>query len=80
MVKSLSATIFKAKCLQIMEEVQLYKNEVTITKHGKPVAKLVPVEREKKDSTFGSMKGTIMINGDIISPIDVEWNAEKGLL
>ena len=80
MVKTLSATIFKAKCLQVMEEVQLYKNEVTITKHGKPVAKLVPVKGKKIDPIFGCMKGRCKIVGDIISPIDVEWNAEKGLL
>ena len=62
-----------------MDDVQVYKNEVTITKHGKPVAKLVPVKEKKRDPIFGCMKGRGIIMGDIISPIDVEWNAEKGL-
>ena len=80
MMKTLSATKFKAKCLQIMDDVQLYKKEITITKHGKPVVKLVPLEPKKKTKILGCMKGTCKITGDIIPPIDVEWNAEKGIL
>ena len=49
---------------------------VVITKRGKPVAKLVPVEQEK-DDIFGFMKGkgTIEIKGDIVSPVltPEEW-------
>ena len=70
---------FKARCLRLMDEVQKTRRPVVITKRGKPVAKLVPAE-EEIPSIFGRMKGTVTILGDIISPIEQEWNAERGIL
>ncbi len=66
---------FKAKCLKILDEVQQNRKQVTILKRGKPVAKLVPIE-ERSASFIGSMKGSMEILGDIVSPIDVKWEAE----
>ena len=66
---------FKARCLELMDRVAENREEYVITKRGKPVAKLVPVEPEPKRELFGYMKGTIKSVGDIISPIDVEWEA-----
>jgi len=43
---------FKAKCLKIMDQVKNYHEEIIITKHGKPVAKLVPVEEKKAKQVF----------------------------
>ena len=51
----------------IMDEVQAKHQAVVITKRGKPVAKLVPVEKEK-DDIFGFFKGKIKVTGDIVSP------------
>lgn len=70
------ATEFKAKCLKIMDEVAESGERVLITKHGKPVAELVPI-REKPKSLYGVHKDNIKILGDIISPIDVEWEDLK---
>ncbi len=66
---------FKAKCLQMIDEVQRLRMQVIITKRGKPVAKLVPLD-EHPESFIGSMKGTMEIVGDIVSPIDVTWEAD----
>jgi len=68
-VRTIPAGAFKARCLAIMDEVQAKREAVVITKRGKPVAKLVPVEKEK-DDIFGFLKGkgTVEIKGDIISP------------
>ena len=68
-IKTIPAGAFKARCLAIMDEVQAKHQAVVITKRGKPVAKLVPVEQEK-DDIFGFLKGKgrIEIKGDIISP------------
>lgn len=66
-MKTIAAGIFKARCLAIMDEVQAKRQAVVITKRGKPVAKLVPVEKEK-DDIFGFFKGKIKITGDIVSP------------
>ncbi len=71
----ISAAEFKAKCLKLMDSVEHERVQVIITKRGRPVAKLVPYD-EKPVSIFGAMAGTGTIAGDIISPIDVTWNAQ----
>jgi prevent-host-death family protein len=75
-MKTMPAGSFKVHCLRVMDEVQSRRESIIITKRGKPVAKLVPVEQEK-DDIFGFMKGkgTIEIKGDIVSPIltPEEW-------
>jgi prevent-host-death family protein len=63
-MKKMAAGVFKAKCLAVMDEVQKKRVPVLITKRGKPVAKLVPVEQEK-DDIFGFMKGKIKVLGDL---------------
>jgi prevent-host-death family protein len=75
--KYVSATQFKANCLRLMDEVAQQRRPITITKRGKPVAKLVPVEEEPID-LFGYMAGTAKICGDIISPIeDAGWTGDE---
>ena len=62
------ATEFKAKCLELMDRVAERRETYVITKRGKPVAKLVPVEARPKDSIFGWMQGKGVIVGDVVSP------------
>ena len=69
----MTAVEFKAKCLELMDQVKECHEEVVITKYGKPVAKLVPVEEKTPGTLFGFMKGSVKINGDIIAPIDEKW-------
>jgi len=76
MSSQIAAGEFKAKCLGLLDEVQRQRKEFVITKRGKPVAKLVPVD-PGRPSFIGSMKGTLEITGDIISPIDVQWEADE---
>jgi prevent-host-death family protein len=66
-MKTMAAGQFKVHCLKVMDEVQSKRQAVLITKRGKPVAKLVPVEKEK-DDIFGFLKGKIKVTGDVISP------------
>jgi len=66
-MKKMAAGAFKAKCLAVMDEVQARHETVVITKHGKPVAKLVPVEAQE-DDIFGFLRGKVTIAGDVISP------------
>lgn len=66
---------FKAKCLELMDRVAETREEIIITKRGKPIAKLVPLSDAPERDLFGYMKGTAVQLGDIISPIDVEWEA-----
>ena len=77
-MQTIAAGAFKAKCLAIMDEVQAKREPVTITKNGKPVARLVPVE-EEKDSIFGFYKGKITIPDDVENiriPLS-DWNHLK---
>jgi prevent-host-death family protein len=67
-MKKIAAGVFKAKCLAIMDEVQSKRETVVITKRGKPIAKLVPVD-QKPDSIFGFYVGKGEILGDVVSPI-----------
>ena len=76
-MRSVKASEFKAKCLSLMDEVARTGEPVIITKRGKPVAQLVPHGRKRPASPFGLHRGQIEIIGDIISPIDVEWDVMK---
>lgn len=71
------ASEFRAKCLKLMDEVAESGEEIVITKNGRPVSRLVPY-RERPKSLFGIDRGKIEIRGDIVAPIDVEWDAETG--
>jgi len=72
----ISISEFKAKCLALLEQVNKTKRPLRITRHGKPVAEVVPptvvVDRA---ALMGSMRGKIEILGDIIAPAgdDDEW-------
>lgn len=74
-MKTMPAGKFKAQCLSVIDDVHDLKEEVVITKHGKPMAKLVPV-RKKTESLFGAMRGQIEILGDLVAPITEphEWS------
>ena len=73
---NISAGEFKAKCLKLMDDVQKQKREIIITKHGKPVAKLVPVKgKEGQRSIIGLLEGTVKIHGDLTAPIGGHWEA-----
>jgi prevent-host-death family protein len=76
MTRHVKASEFKAKCLALMDEVARTGDAVVITKNGKPVAELVP-QRPRKQDPRGMFKDELFIVGDIISPIDVEWDALK---
>ena len=73
--RTIKASEFKAKCLKLMDEVAESGEEIVITKNGKPVAKLTAY-RERPKTLFGIDKGRVEILGDIMSPIDVEWEAD----
>ena len=71
---TIKASEFKAKCLKLMDEVAETGEEIVITKNGRPVARLLAYKAQK-NKWFGADEGIIEITGDIVSPIDVEWEA-----
>jgi prevent-host-death family protein len=75
-MKTMAAGYFKARCLKIMDQVRSTREPITITKKGKPVAKLVPAD-EPPAEVFGCLKEEIEIVGDILSPLipAEDWEA-----
>jgi prevent-host-death family protein len=71
------ATEFKAKCLEMLDTVSRKRTSITISKRGKPVARLVPMDDQPIPSIFGRMKGKMTILGDIVSPDPEVWDSEK---
>ena len=66
-MKKMAAGSFKANCLAVMDEVQSKRQSVVITKHGKPVAKLVPLNSES-DEIFNFLAGKGAVKGNIVAP------------
>lgn len=73
----IKASEFKAKCLALMDEVAKTGERIVITKNGKPVADLVPHQAASKKNAFGILKDSLFITGDIMAPLDEEWEVRK---
>ena len=76
MQTKIAAGEFKAKCLNLLDEVAATRKTLVITKHGKPVAQLVPMPPAGATRS-GSMRAAEPVQGDIISPLENEWEALK---
>lgn len=72
-MKTIGATEFKQRCLAILDRVG--PEGVVITKHGKPVAKLLPVETSS-GALIGSLAGKIRVHGDLLTT-GARWHAES---
>ena len=75
-MRRLAAGSFKAQCLALMDEVQAKRETVVITKHGRPVAKLVPAD-EDTDEIYNFLRGKGGVTGDVISPAIEDWGSLK---
>jgi prevent-host-death family protein len=77
-MRKMAAGSFKIHCLAVMDEVQTKRESVLITKHGKPVAKLVPAD-SNTDDIYNFLAGKGTIAGDIVSPVisDADWGELK---
>ena len=73
--RTIKASEFKAKCLKLMDEVAESGVEIVITKNGRPVSRLAPYRR-KPPGFFGRDQGRLRILGDVVEPLDAEWEAE----
>ena len=71
-MKTMGAAKFKEQCLALLD--RLDADGLVITKHGKPVARVLPYEREFNE-VIGSLRGKIEIRGDILST-GLRWNAD----
>ena len=77
-MKEVAISVFKAKCLGILEEVRKTRKPIRVTRFGKPVAEVVPSTSEKSERRrLGSMAGSMKIVGDIVGPTGSwhDWDA-----
>jgi prevent-host-death family protein len=74
----IAAAEFKAKCLELMDGVRESGVEYVVTKHGRPVAKLVPFTGTLRQPLFGSMAGTVLEFERPFEPIDGDWDIAGG--
>ena len=68
----MSAATFKARCLKVLDDVARHGDRVLITKRGKPVAELGPLEGTRRRSFLGSVK----VHGDLLAPLGDGWELE----
>lgn len=71
------AAAFKARCLELMDRVRETGAEYVVTKHGRPVARLVPYEASRRPSLFGAMKGTVLKFERPLDPIDADYDLDR---
>ena len=64
---------FKAKCLALLDDVALTGQTLVVTKRGKPVARISPVEPQEPPD----LRGSVLWEKDIVAPIDEEWDADR---
>jgi prevent-host-death family protein len=72
---TIGAGDFKARCLKLLDTVAETREPLIITKHGVAVAKLVPMPPET--DLFGALAGSVLSEGDIISPLENEWESAR---
>ena len=73
-MQRIPAAQFKSQCLALMEQVAESGRPVMVTKHGKPVVQISPVESDENE-IFGFLAGKARIVGDIENTIPPsDWN------
>jgi prevent-host-death family protein len=76
MERKINAAAFKARCLALIDEVAESGQPITVTKRGKAKVQIVAV-REKPKTLWGATKGTFRILGDIVGPIDDDYDEDR---
>lgn len=79
-VDEMAISKFKATCLSVLEQVRKTRTPLLITRHGVPVAQIVPPPPVDAPRTWlGSLAGSLTISGDIVSPVmdESDWEASR---
>jgi prevent-host-death family protein len=72
-IRSMPAGEFKAKCLEVLDRVAREGSACVVTKRGRPVAKVVPME----DAEPRSVRGSVKYLADIVGPLGDEWPVDE---
>jgi len=67
---------FKARCLELVDHVREARAEYVVTRHGRPVARLVPVEPETSSSILGCLDGSVLAFDRPFDPVPGRWTID----
>ena len=73
-MREITATSFKARCLALLDDVADSGAELVVTKRGRPVARVTPIDPE------ASLHGTVTVlvdDAELIAPLGESWEAER---
>lgn len=70
---TIQASLFKATCLELMDDLAARHGEIVVTKHGRPVVKVGPVD-PTPPSPVGFLRNTVIGQADLISPDHDAWH------
>lgn len=75
-VQTIQASTFKATCLELMDQIEAQRTELIVTKHGRPVVKVGPVD-PAPPSPFGFLRNTVLGKDDIVGPEYDVWRTSE---
>ena len=76
-MRHVKASEFKAKCHAFVDAVARTGKPIVITKKGRPLAELHPHRPRKRKDAFGVWKDVLIVKGDVIAPLGVDWHSSK---
>lgn len=68
---------FKARCLELVDQVRESRAQYVVTRHGKPVAQLVPIDASTAVSPLGVMRGTVLKYDGAFDPVPASWSIDQ---
>jgi prevent-host-death family protein len=72
-VSTIAAGVFKAECLAILDRVARERASIVVTKRGRPVARVVPLD----EPAASSLRGSVSFVGDVFAPAEEAWDADR---
>ena len=77
-MEKINVSEFKAVCLRLLEQIRQTGEPLQILKNGEPLAVVYPAKPKKRKGSFGALKDSLTGSlGDIMSPLDVDWEADS---
>jgi prevent-host-death family protein len=74
---SVTTSELKARCAEIVSRVERQRTPVLLTRRGRPVARIVPIEESGVADLFGFARGSIAVVGDVVAPTGIAWEAAE---
>ncbi|MEP0774023.1 MAG: type II toxin-antitoxin system Phd/YefM family antitoxin [Acidobacteriota bacterium] len=71
-MKTMKVSEFKARCLDVLKQLEADGTELVITRNGRPVCRVIPY-RTSADTLFGALAGSVEVQGDILAPLEEVW-------